>query len=252
MTDSAFDPRALAAKLRSLRNAGKQASTAEFPLPGDHRQAMDAQNFLSAEEGIRSNAWKVAMPADNQPVTAPLHPYVEAVSGAKLPWVAGMKYEAEIAVRLGKDLPIRSGGKYTRAEIADAVADAYLGVELSWTAVAEGNKISPLLFLADRLANLGYVLGPVLPRSILDTCTGTPLKVTLNGQPIYDATAQHVKVDVLTWLVDYANDTFRPDSSLRSGAVITTGSLCGAIELASGGELDTTLGGAKMHLSLTQ
>ena len=91
MTDSTFDPRALAAKLAGLRHAGKQASTAEFPLPGDHRQAMDAQNFLSAEEAIRSNAWKVSMPMDNQPVTAPLHPYFEAVSGAKLPWVAGQR-----------------------------------------------------------------------------------------------------------------------------------------------------------------
>ena len=252
MTDSTFDPRALAAKLAGLRHAGKQASTAEFPLPGDHRQAMDAQNFLSAEEAIRSNAWKVSMPADNQPVTAPLHPYFEAVSGAKLPWVAGTKFEAEIAVRLGKDLPIRTSGKYTRSEVADAIADAYLGVEMSWTAVAEGSKISPLLFLADRLANLGYVLGPVMPRSILDTCTGTPLKVMFNGQPIYDATAKHVKVDVLTWLVDYANDTFRPDSSLRAGAVITTGSLCGAIEVATAGELDVTLGDARMQLALVR
>jgi len=252
MTDSTFDPRALAAKLHSLHRARKQASTAEFPLPGDYRQAMDAQNFLSAEEGIRSNAWKVAMSPDNQPVLAPLHPYVEAASGAKIPWQPGMKFEAEVAVRLGKDLPVRTDGKYSRADIVDAVAEAHLGAELLWTCITESGKVSFLLYLADRIGNQGYVLGPVLPKSIIDTSTGTPLKVTLNGQPVYDAGAQHPKGDVLIWLVDYANDTLRPQNSLHAGALITTGTLCGAIELTSGGEIDILFGDAKLHLSLTQ
>ena len=252
MTDStaAFDPRALAAKLHSLHRAGKLASTTEFTLPSDYRQAMDAQNFLSAEEGIRSNAWKVAMSPDNQPVLAPLHPYIEAASGAKIPWLPGMKFEAEVAVRLGKDLPVRTDGKYSRAEIVEAVAEAHLGAELLWTCITESGKVSFLLYLADRIGNQGYVLGPILPKSIIDTISGTPLKVTLNGQPIYDAGAQHPKGDVLTWLVDYANDTLRPDSSLRAGALITTGTLCGAIELASAGEIDIILDGTKLHLSL--
>ena len=253
MTDSnaAFDPRALAARLHDLHEAGKQVPTADFALPADLRHAMDAQNFLAAEESIASNAWKVAVSPDGQAVTAPLFPYAEAESGAKIAWAKGMKFEAEIAVRLGSDLPVRPDGSYSRAEVADAVATVYLGAELLVSAIEESGRISFLLFLADRLGNSGYVLGPAVPKTLIDTATGTPLKVTLNGQPIYDAPAQHPKGDVLTWLLGYANDKLRPENSLKAGALITTGTLCGAIELASPGEIDILLGGtAKLHLSL--
>ncbi|PKA42081.1 fumarylacetoacetate hydrolase family protein (plasmid) [Rhizobium sullae] len=249
-SNAVFDPRALAARLRSLHNAGKLAPTASFALPADLRHAMDAQNFLAAEEGITSNAWKVTASPDGQAVTAPLHPYAETDSGAQIPWAKGMKFEAEIAVRLGKDLAIRESN-YSRAEVADAVATVHLGAELLASAIEESGRLSFFLFLADRLGNCGYVLGPTMPKALIDTATGTQLKVTFNGQPIYDAPAQHPKGDVLTWLVGYANDRFRPESSLKAGALITTGTLCGAIELASPGEIDILLGEAsRLHLSL--
>ncbi|WP_028745921.1 fumarylacetoacetate hydrolase family protein [Rhizobium mesoamericanum] len=237
-----FDPRALAAKLHSLHRAQNQAPTAEFALPADLRHAMDAQNFLAADEAIESNAWKVTVSPDGQAVTAPLHPYVQADSGARIPWQRGTRFEAEIAVRLGRDLPIRREANYSRADIVDAVDAVHLGAELLASAVEESGKISFLLFLADRLGNSGYVLGPRLEKPVIDTASGTPLKVTFNGQPIYDAPAQHPKGDVLTWLLDYANDGMRPNTSLKAGALITTGTLCGAIELITPGEIEMVFG----------
>ncbi|TCU28954.1 hypothetical protein EV130_102134 [Rhizobium azibense] len=158
MTDSnaLFDPRALAARLFSLRNAGKQAKTADFALPTDLRHAMDAQNMLAAEQAITSSAWKVAASPDGQAVAAPLHPYIEADSGAEIIWSDGMKFEAEIAIRLGTDLPIRDSG-YSRAEVADAVATVHLGAELLVSAIQESGRACFLLFLADRLGNSGYI-----------------------------------------------------------------------------------------------
>ncbi|MDM9622771.1 2-keto-4-pentenoate hydratase [Rhizobium sp. AC44/96] len=246
-----FDPRALAARLHSLHRAGKQAPTASFSLPGDLHHAMDAQNFLAADEGIASNAWKVTVSPDGQAVTAPLHPYVQADSGAQIPWHKGIKFEAEIAVRLGKDLPVRHNGSYTRAELVDAIATVHLGAELLVSAIEESGKDSFLLFLADRLGNSGYVLGPTVAKSAIDTASGTPLKVTLNGQSIYEAPAQHPKGDVLTWLLAYANDGLRPDSSLKAGALVTTGTLCGAIELEAPGTIEIVLDGeTRLHLTV--
>jgi 2-keto-4-pentenoate hydratase len=245
-----FDPRALAARLHSLQKADKTAPTADFALPATLQDAMDAQNFLVAEERISVPAWKVTASPDGQPVTAPLNPYVEASSGATIAWRRGMKFETEIAVRLGKDLPLRVDGNYTRADITEAISEAYLGAELLASSVAESGKLSFLLFLADRLGNRGYVLGPVLPKSVIDTITNTPLSVTFNGQSIYDGPAEHPKGDVLEWLLDYANDRLRPHTSLKSGALITTGTLCGAIELASPGAIEIVLDG-KARLDLT-
>jgi len=243
-TAAPFDPRALASKLHGLRRVRNQAPTADFALPPNLRHAVDAQNFLAADEAITSNAWKVTVSPDGQAVAAPLHPFVQADSGARIDWQKGIRFEAEIAVRLGKDLPILRDGNYSRADIVGAIAAVYIGAELLVSAVEESGKISFLLFLADRLGNAGYVLGPTVAKSVVDTASGTPLKVTLNGQSIYDAPAQHPKGDVLTWLFEYANDGLRPASSLKAGDVITTGTLCGAIELLTPGDIEITFGGS--------
>ncbi|MBY5391423.1 fumarylacetoacetate hydrolase family protein [Rhizobium leguminosarum] len=251
MTET-FDPRTVAARLHSLRQAGRQEATDTFALPADLHQAMEAQNLLTAADGISSNAWKVTVSPQGQAVTAPLHPYAEAVSGADIPWYPGLKFETEIAVRLGSDLSVRAGVPYSRAEVVEAISAVYLGAELLVSAVKESGSVSFLLFVADRLGNSGYVLGPKLEKSVVDTVGGTPLKVTHAGHSIYDGPAQHPKGDVLTWLVDYANDSLRPETSLKSGALITTGTLSGAIELTEPGEIDILLGDIRLSFSVSK
>ncbi|WP_283192718.1 fumarylacetoacetate hydrolase family protein [Rhizobium sp. AN80A] len=246
-----FDPRALAARLSGLEKSGERAQTADFVLPATLREAMDAQNFLAAEERISTHAWKVAMSPAGEAVLAPLHPYLEAVSGASISWRPGMKFEAEVAVRLGQDIPVRQNGEYTREEIIDAIAECHLGAELLASSIQESGQVSFLLYLAERIGNKGYVLGPALPKSVVDTIGDTTLKVTHGGQVIYDALARHPKDDVLVWLLAYANDRLRPHTSLKKGALITTGTLCGAIELTSRGPIDIVLGNeARLSLSI--
>lgn len=246
-----FDPRALAAKLHGLRQAAKQEPTGAFSPPADLKQAMETQNALKAEEGVTSNAWKVTASPEGQPVTSPLHPYAEAVSGATIAWYPGLKFETEIAVRFGKDLPYRKGAPYSRAEVLEAISTAYLGAELLVSAVKESGAVSFPLFLADRLGNSGYVLGPSISKSFIDTAASTPLKVTQGSKTIYDGLAKHPKGDVMTWLVDYANDPLRPEDSLKSGALITTGTLSGAVELTEPGEIDIRFSdGARLTLSV--
>jgi 2-keto-4-pentenoate hydratase len=250
MTET-FDPRTVAARLHGLRQAGRQEATDTFALPADLHQAMEAQNLLAATDGISSNAWKVTVSPQGQAVTAPLHPYAEAVSGADIPWHPGLKFETEIAVRLGKDLPVRTV-PYSRADVVEAISAVHLGAELLVSAVRESGSVSFLLFVADRLGNSGYVLGPKLEKSVVDTVGGTPLKVTHAGHRIYDGPAQHPKGDVLTWLVDYANDGLRPETSLKSGALITTGTLSGAIELTEPGAIDIELGNSRLSFSVSK
>jgi 2-keto-4-pentenoate hydratase len=213
---------------------------------------MEAQDLLAAADGISRNAWKVTVSPQGQAVTAPLHPYVEVISGADIPWYPGLKFETEIAVRLGSDLPVRTGVPYSRTEVVEAISAVHLGAELLVSAVKESGSVSFLLFVADRLGNSGYVLGPKLEKSVVDTVGGTPLKVTHAARTIYDGPAQHPKGDVLTWLVDYANDGLRPETSLKAGALITTGTLSGAIELTEPGEIDIELGNSRLSFSVSK
>ncbi|NTF35044.1 fumarylacetoacetate hydrolase family protein [Rhizobium skierniewicense] len=245
MSDSyqTMDTNNLARTLVRLRSEGKQLPTTQFQtLPADRESAMETQGVVSDLENIDSRAWKVASSPSNDLVVAPLHPVVRSTPKPTLIWRHGVKLEVEIAVRLGKDIPILSNSTYSRSGLADAVSEIYLGAELVWSAVEEGATISYPLFLADRLGNMGYVIGPSLPATTLDSFGGMSLAVSLDRATLHDGVAQHPTGDVLTWLLGYANDRSRPSASLLAGSVFTTGSLCGAIEITKPGEIVITFG----------
>lgn len=247
MSDSksaVFDPQALADNLYSLRMAGRSQATAEFSVPEDIVTGMQAQRALAEREGASYGASKVAMSPDKQAVVAPLHPYVETGGDAELPYIPGMKFEVEIAVRLARDLPVQAAS-YSREDIYEAVSDAYLGAELLWSAVEESGKVSFPLYVADRIGNRGYALGPTVPKTLIDTVGNAELQVIQGGVSIYDGPAKHPVGDVLAWLVAYANDGSRPAGSLKAGAVVTTGALSGAMLLPGAGRVEVVL--AKNH-----
>jgi 2-keto-4-pentenoate hydratase len=204
--------------------------------------AIDVQSQLSKLEGADANAWKVAKSPSGDPVAAPLHPYLDNLPRAVLSWRRGMKIEVEIAVELCQDLPVRTDGTYERADIKAAISDAYLGAELVWSGILEGGTISFPAFLADRLGNMGYVRGPALPLAVLQPGSNIPLTLRLNGQVAFDAAGHHPAKDPLTWLCDLANNRSRPETELRAGSIITTGSLCGAIEVSGPGDVSIKLG----------
>ncbi|MFB7146168.1 2-keto-4-pentenoate hydratase [Agrobacterium deltaense] len=245
--------RALAHQLRSLRHYGHQIPTARLvSAPLALEDAMEVQSQLSKLEGADIPAWKVAKSPGGDPVAAPLHPYLDNPSNAVLDWRRGLKIEVEIAVKLSRDLPVRTDTSYERADIETAISNVYLGVELVWSGISEGGNVSFPAFLADRLGNMGYVTGPALPLAVLQPGSSFPLKVRFNNQAAFDAAAQHPTKDALTWLREYANDQSRPAASLKAGSIITTGSLCGALEVPGPGEVSVQLGeDAVMNFTLS-
>jgi 2-keto-4-pentenoate hydratase len=250
LSTHAFHADTLAEILVGLREQGRAAPTASFTLPPDLASAMQAQTAVAKKAGALDGVFKVAMTPDKHPVVAPLHPYVEG-SDVHLPYLVGTRFEVEIAVRLGRDLPVQSAA-YARDEIFDAVAGAHLGSELLFTVIEESGKVSFPLYLADRIGNGGYALGPTVSKSLVDTVGGLALKVTVDGIPIYDGPARHPADDVLAWLVDYANDPSRPEGSLTTGTIITTGALSGAMPLPGAGLVEVTLeGGYRMSVTLS-
>lgn len=244
-----YDMNTLATRLLSLRRNGTHAPTASFALPADWVAAEAVQALLSAHEQVGGMAFKVAATPDGTPLVAPLYPYVEMLEGAVLPFVQGMKFEVEIALRLGGDLPVRAGG-YSRDAVKAAVGDVRLGIELLGGAITEGASLSFPLFVADRLGNRGYVLGPRLPAEMIEEGQGQPLVVTRDGQTLFDGPARHPAGDVLDWLVRYANRADRPAASLAAGMMITTGALCGALALPGPGRMDVAFAGHSLGVTL--
>lgn len=243
MTDissAAFDANALADTLYTLRAAGGAQATAAFSQPRDLAEGVSAQKALAAREGASTTVWKVAMSPDQHAVVAPLHPYVETSRDAELPYLPGMKFEVEIALRLGRDLPVKAD-PYSRDDIYEAVSEAYLGAELLSSAIEESGKLSFPLYVADRIGNRGYALGPVVPKTLVDTVGEAEVKVIQDANSIYEGPAKHPVGDVLAWLVAYANDSTRTANSLEAGSVITTGALSGAMLLPGPGKVEVLL-----------
>jgi 2-keto-4-pentenoate hydratase len=183
--------------------------------------------------------WKVAIGPGGGPVAAPLHPLIRDIRPS-LPWRSGIAIEVEFAVEFGTDLPCRLGKTYSRNEIEAAASGIYLGVEIIDSRLVEGSSSPFELFLADSLANGGYVLGPRVPRELL-TGNGPVLTVSAGAQPIYVGQAKHPSGDPLAPLVAYANDPSDHLGGLRSGQVITTGSLCGVMSIEAPTQIDITL-----------
>lgn len=232
-----FDPTLLAA---SLMQAKARIPANTLVAPSTIAEAFAVQTITMADAPAEPVGYKVARSPDGIAVTGRLLP-LHIVGDATFPWRAGVAIEAEIAVRLATALPPRAGG-YTRDEVKKAVGSVHLGLEVLDSRLVEGSKSPYLLFLSDRLGNAGYLLGPEVPSALADDVAGTPLEVTLGDAVIFADAAKHPAGDVLAWLVDWANREDRPEGSLAAGEIITTGSLCGAVPLATSGLLTITLG----------
>lgn len=238
-----IDIDALSLQLQRLRDSGEQVSTETFTSLPDVAEALATQEKLTFSSPV-SDAWKVARSPDGIGVSARLHPLVEQTVGGTLPWHAGTQLEIEIAVRLGKDLPPAADRPYQRSDLLEAIETVYLGAELVRSVLTEGSKVSYPLFLADRLGNDGYVLGPELSPQFLDPSSTPALSITAADTVIFDATGKHPAGDTLSWLLDFANQPDRPASSLKAGALLTTGSLSGIIMLTKPGTVTADLAGA--------
>ncbi|WP_158873921.1 2-keto-4-pentenoate hydratase [Antarcticirhabdus aurantiaca] len=223
-------------RIAEMRNSGARIGTLAFGWAPALAEANGIQ-FLETPAGT---AWKVARSPEGTPVVSELHPFV--AEGDALTRHEGALLEIEVAVTLRRDLPVRTGEAYTRAEILDAVGEFRVGAELVRSVFLENGKVSFPLFVADRMGNDGYLLGPLFDRDHLDDIQRGRLKLELEGVPLFDADAKHGNGDCLGWLVDFANLDARLVDPLAVGACVTTGSLCGAVAIPGPGHVEVGFG----------
>jgi 2-keto-4-pentenoate hydratase len=236
-TNSAFDPGGLTHKIDDLRESGERLPTASFGVLPDISEAEAIQKSVPLS-GKVTDAWKVAKSPTGTPVVSRLHPFVED-GDSPLVWRPGTSLEIEVAVQLAHGLP--PGWEYHRNDILGSVGQFFLGAELVRSVALEGGKVSFPLFLADRMGNDGYFRGPVFSADSLDHVQTSDLTIELGNETIFHSKAKHNNGDCLGWLVDFANLRSRDEDSLRRGSIITTGSLCGAIELTKPGLVRVTV-----------
>lgn len=214
----------------------------EQSVPASFLEGLGVQAEIAKRLGHAQAGWKVAIAEGGLPVAGLMPgPYLapgEVYDGAI---GAELRVEIEIALRLSKDVPMRPGQPYSRAELLGCCDKAYLGIEIVESRLANWPGVPFALWLADALGHGGYYLGPELDMKVLDDLTGLGCFISLNGVTIYDQPAVHGNGDPMTPFLAWANRKDELMGGLRAGQIVTTGSLCGGVLSPGKGEIVTKL-----------
>ncbi len=214
-------------------HAPQQAELDVTLEPADIAAAYAAQVAVAHSLAADIGGWKVGMRPDGTAMAGPLYAHLMRTSGATwmLPPVGNpLIAEVEVAFRLNRDLPARPGTPYTRAEIADSVAEVVVGIEL-----VRGRFASPptfLTLLADNALNAGYIIGA--SRKGLGALNAARLrcKYALDGEAVHEAVGGHPQDDPFAPIVACANAGNLPFGGIRAGQLVTTGTLVPPFTLA--------------------
>ncbi|MBV8913993.1 MAG: fumarylacetoacetate hydrolase family protein [Acetobacteraceae bacterium] len=213
--------------LLSARRDPAQRLTA---LPEALRPRTEEQAYLIQREVIGKigeiGGWKVGSPgpAADSFNCAPLAAKGILPSPAEVA-CGDRGIEAEIAVRLGTDLPARDH-PYTEAEVLAAIASAHPAIEVLDSRYTDPDAVDPLSNLADSLSHCALVLGPAVPNWQGIDLAHEEVRVLVDGTEIKRRTANPAgnMMRLLLWL---ANTGARWAGGLKAGQVVTTGSWTG-------------------------
>lgn len=221
---------------------------AEGLIPNNLEKAMAVQRAFAENWAKPVAGWKLAIRPDGEAVGAPIFDCVRVNDAnlASFPQDGTEGVEVEICFTLSADIPASTAGRMTRTDLIGFIDKVHLGAELLRYRLAEKNQVPFPLFLADRLANHGFVIGPEVDKGIVDVFAGNgenlpQLTVTEGSVSLFDAGVKHPNGDPLAPLVAFANAVFNTGEMLKAGNVVTTGSLCGAIPSTLAGETHITL-----------
>ena len=190
-------------------------------------------------------AWKVGAPSpEAEPVRAPIPEATVHASPAALPAAAfhRLGIEAEIAYRLGRDLPPRRE-PYAREEVEAAIEAILPAIEVVDTRLADHEAAGALWRLADNQTNGGLVLGPARADwRAVDPAT-QPVRLHVDGAVVHEGRGGNGAGDPLRLLVWLADGCGAHCGGLRRGQVVTTGTLTGLRFVAPGAEVHADLPG---------
>ncbi len=227
-----------AALLAECRRTG----TAIDQLPEDCRPESEAEGYqlqqrVSRLLQVEPDCWKVSAQGPNGATAAPV--YRPSPLRAPAASDSFMLIEAEIALRLDRDLRCGSEERYGRETIIEAMAEFAVAFELvTYRLTAADLPIEQRL--ADCFANDGAVIGTSLPMSALTERPVERLELFRDGQLI---PFTPVDIDPIGSVMAYANRGGDCLGGLKAGQWILTGSLVGMFPVRAPSEWSARWGG---------
>lgn len=230
--------------LARLRVEGRQQSGLDDRLvPLDNETAYRVAGLVAERLSRKVTGWKIA--ATNDEMQRALRtdcPIYGRVFGAVAPSPVSISHgsqlspipEVEYQALLGRDLPPRSRA-YDQAEVADAVRSLHPGIELAECRFIHDDAFPPLTaILADGSGSGSLVYGPAIDNWRDQNIAEQEVILYCNGEPRRSGTAAAAMghpIEPLTWL---ANELSRTGVGLKSGEMISTGTLTGMLRPKAG------------------
>ena len=231
MTD-ALDPQALAEHLLDARRRASVVAVPPPDVPPTEAAAYAVQRTVARTLGP-IGGWKVGASGPAViPNAAPLPASGILTAPTRLSSLYSDRLvEAEIAFRMGQDLPPRDAA-YTRAEVLAAIASCHPVVEVvQWR--IEGWRTAPAnLKLADSLGHGALVVGEAVPDWQSIDFAALLVRQEIAGQATKEGTGNPAgdMIRLVAWLADEGAVWA---GGLRAGQIVTCGSWTGITEAAA-------------------
>jgi 2-keto-4-pentenoate hydratase len=146
--------------------------------------------------------------------------------------------EAELAFRVGRDLPARAAA-YDRADVTQG-ATLHPVIEVIDSRYADFRALDRSSILADNFSNGGLVYGAAVPSWLALDLASTTITITEDGEPFADSRAAAGR-DPVGALTDFAN-LMRERGGVTAGAIVTTGSWTGMVFTRRGARIAADFG----------
>ncbi|MBS0387350.1 MAG: fumarylacetoacetate hydrolase family protein [Proteobacteria bacterium] len=224
---------AAARALLAVRRGGPRLRALPAPLaPKTLAEAYAIQYALLRELNSSIAGWKASLFDAENGICAPLP--ANAVRDApaylvpaRLPTQQNTRFgiEAEVAFRLGNDLPpLRAGARYDRETVSAALVSAHAVIEVVVSRYVDADVVTQLERVADNFMNELLIVGPSCTSWRSLALAQLPLELRIDGKPVFQARGGHPLNDPLRPVVWLANHLSEFGQGLRAGEIVTTGS----------------------------
>jgi 2-keto-4-pentenoate hydratase len=201
-------------------------------VPADLETAYRVQTETAMALGP-VGAWKVQpLPERGEPVASPILNSVVFGDNVSLDLsrFADPGIEAEIAVTLNRDLPLR-GADYGVDDMRGAVGSLHLAIEVVVSRFLDRTKQSALVGIADLQNNGAVIVGPARSAGTWPELGRQSISMAVDRTDIGHVAEGATTANVLRSLAWLANHAAKRGLALKTGDVIITGARIGSLPL---------------------
>jgi 2-keto-4-pentenoate hydratase len=238
-----FDVERAASLLVAARREHRQIEPFT-PPPSEAEEAYAVQDAVTRRLGPLGG-WKVGAKAPGAtPNAAPL--LADLIRPGPADWPSSSLHmigiEAELAVRLGRDVEPRSDPIESH-EIWAAIETVHAAIEIVDTRLADWRGAYRLWVLADNQSNGGFVYAPEGVPFRDQSFADAPVRLSIDGRRVAEGRGGNPAGDP-RWLVKWlVNHCARHRGGLRAGMLVTTGSCTGMLFVERGATVEATFEG---------